>query len=213
MGFPIPRHLTTFPPHQSHPPHTTTRLPCHFHPQGSCAHQRRPHRPCWQRHKHSTTSPLPPEHTPLSQLPWLFCPGRTHRPRPKPRPWRICSHYSQHLATRQKHPFPHPHAPRVGRRHKIHFWRRGIRHDPAERAPRSCLSPERQMLGHPPRPRHCQRTGLVHQRHSTGSMTFPLSTTTQPPLPTFVSPDHTQFRHQQQNTTCVWAAASQFHFA
>ena len=140
---PIRRHLTTLPQHQSH--HS-----CHFHPQRSCPHQRRPHRPCWQHRQHFTPRPLPTQHTSLCQLPWLFCSGRSHHPQPTPRPRRVCSHHPQHLATPQKHPLTHRHAPRLGRRHQIHFRRRRTSHDPTQRTPRSRLSPERQMLGHPP---------------------------------------------------------------
>ena len=60
------------------------------------------------------------------------------------------THHPQHLATPQKHPLPDCHTPRLGRRHQIHFRRRGTSHDPTQRTPRSRLSPERQMLGHPP---------------------------------------------------------------
>ena len=70
--------------------------------------------------------------------------------------------YPQYLATPQEHPLPHRHTPGMGRRHEIHFWRRRAGYDPSTRPPRSRLSSERQMLGHPPRPCHRQRTGTVH---------------------------------------------------
>ena len=131
-----------------------------------------------------------PAHSTLPTI-LAFCSGRSHYPQPKPRPRRVCSHYPQHLATPQEHPLPHRYAPSVGRRHKIHLWRRRAGHDPAQRLPRSRLPPKRPMLGHPPRPCHCQRTGMVHQRHSTRPMTPPPPTSRQPPSPTFVSPNHT----------------------
>ena len=115
----------------------------------------------------------------------ILCPRRPHYPQPTTRPRRICSHYPQHLATPQKHPLPHRHTPGMGRRHEIHLWRRRAGYDPSTRPPRSSLSPERQMLGHPPRPCHCQRTGMVHQLHPTRPMTPPHTTSQQPPITTF----------------------------
>ena len=86
-------------------------------------------------------------------------------------------------ATPQEHPLPHRHTPGMGRRHEIHFWRRRAGYDPSTRPPRSRLSSERQMLGHPPRPCHRQRPGMVHQLHPTGPMTPPHTTSLQPPTP------------------------------
>ena len=114
-----------------------------------------------------------PAHSTLPTI-LAFCSGRSHYPQPKPRPRRVCSHYPQHLATPQEHPLPHHYAPSMGRRHKIHFWRRRAGHDPSERLPRSRLSPERQLLGHPPRP--CNLSTDWHGPSTPLHQTYDIST-------------------------------------
>ena len=81
---PVLRHFTSFPQHQSHYTRTACGFPSHINPPGSRPHQRRPHRPCRQHFQHSTPRPIFAQHTPLCQLPWIFCPGRSHHPQPTP---------------------------------------------------------------------------------------------------------------------------------
>ena len=201
---PIQRHLTSLPQHQSHHTRTTRGFPSHLNPPGSRPHQCRPYRPSRQHCQHFTPRSVSTQHTPLCQLPWLFCPGRPHHPQPTPRPKRVRSHHPQHLATPQELPLNHHHTPRLGCGHQIHFrWRR-TSHDPPQRAPRRRLPPEGPLLGDSPGPRHSQRTGLVHQLHSTRHVT-PHSTTSKPlppPPPPFVSPHHTNLCLQQQKDFC-----------
>ena len=111
-------------------------------------------------------------------------------------------------ATPQEHPLPHRHTPGMGRRHEIHFWRRRAGYDPSTRPPRSRLSSERQMLGHPPRPCHRQRPGMVHQLHPTGPMTPPHTTSLQPPIPTFCFTQPHFWLRQQPKTMLAFAKAT-----
>ena len=81
---PVLRHFTSLPQHQSHYTRATCGFPRHINPPGSRPHQRRPHRPRRQHFQHSTPRPIFTQHTPLCQLPWIFCPGRSHHPQPTP---------------------------------------------------------------------------------------------------------------------------------